>query len=343
MYSLEFMRDLLLSVPTSANIRQYASIVKDKAILRNIIRVNEAIANECYVGAQSTEDILADTEKKIFELGSEAKVTVLNGTITGDKEKTIAFHSIGGQVTLNEVNISNVYEAFEVNDHKTKNQSGANSVIRITNSNLDTEDITVFISGDGTASERKTVLLVQDSVLNSKGYIAIMGNGTATNPGRWGTDIQILNSTVSGYYSGIYQPQMQSELTISGSTVTGMTGIAIKGGNLSILDSTVSGTGVDADVLDPEVEGVATSGYLDTGDGLYIESDYNYPISVQISGDTVITHTATTARAVRVFPVAVHVKMEITGGTYDSDVTPYLANGYICREVDGKFTVEGEN
>lgn len=67
-YSLEFIRDLLTAVPTSANIRQYASIVKDKAILRNIIRVNDAIANACYAGNQSTQDILAETEKKIFDL-----------------------------------------------------------------------------------------------------------------------------------------------------------------------------------------------------------------------------------------------------------------------------------
>lgn len=67
-YSLEFIRELLSAVPTSANIRQYASIVQDKAILRNIIRVNDSIANDCYAGTQKTEDILADTEKKIFEL-----------------------------------------------------------------------------------------------------------------------------------------------------------------------------------------------------------------------------------------------------------------------------------
>ncbi len=67
-YSIEFIRELLSSVPTSANIRQYASIVKDKAILRNIIRVNDSIANDCYAGKEKTEDILADTEKKIFEL-----------------------------------------------------------------------------------------------------------------------------------------------------------------------------------------------------------------------------------------------------------------------------------
>ena len=67
-YSVEHLRDLFNSVPTPANIRQYAGIVKDKAILRNIIRVNDGIATQCYAGESKTEDILADTEKKIFEL-----------------------------------------------------------------------------------------------------------------------------------------------------------------------------------------------------------------------------------------------------------------------------------
>lgn len=67
-YSIEFIRELIAAVPTSANIRQYAGIVKDKAVLRNIIRVNDDIANACYAGTDKTEDILADTEKKIFEL-----------------------------------------------------------------------------------------------------------------------------------------------------------------------------------------------------------------------------------------------------------------------------------
>ncbi|MGN0317219.1 MAG: replicative DNA helicase [Lachnospira sp.] len=67
-YSIEFVRELLSSVPTSANVRQYASIVKDKAILRNVIRVNDTIANECYAGKTTTDEILADTEKRIFDL-----------------------------------------------------------------------------------------------------------------------------------------------------------------------------------------------------------------------------------------------------------------------------------
>lgn len=66
--SMEFARDVLSSVPTSANVKYYANIVKDKATLRRLIQVNEEIANDCYLGKEKTEDILADTEKKLFKL-----------------------------------------------------------------------------------------------------------------------------------------------------------------------------------------------------------------------------------------------------------------------------------
>ena len=47
MKSLEFVRDLLESVPTSANAKQYARIVKEKATLRKLIKVSEEITAEC--------------------------------------------------------------------------------------------------------------------------------------------------------------------------------------------------------------------------------------------------------------------------------------------------------
>lgn len=66
--SLEFVRDLLNAVPTSANIRYYANIVSEKAILRRMIRLNEEIANTCYAGKEPLEYILDDTEKRVFQL-----------------------------------------------------------------------------------------------------------------------------------------------------------------------------------------------------------------------------------------------------------------------------------
>ncbi|MCD8333218.1 MAG: replicative DNA helicase [Clostridiales bacterium] len=66
--SLEYMGDLITSVPTSANVRYYAQIVRDKAVLRRLIRTTEEIADACYLGQDGLDAILDDTEKRIFHL-----------------------------------------------------------------------------------------------------------------------------------------------------------------------------------------------------------------------------------------------------------------------------------
>lgn len=66
--SVEFVAGLISAVPTSANIKYYANIVAEQSILRRMIKVNEEIANQCYLGNDSVENILADAEKQMFNL-----------------------------------------------------------------------------------------------------------------------------------------------------------------------------------------------------------------------------------------------------------------------------------
>lgn len=66
--SLEYLKDLILSVPVTVNVESYANIVKDKALLRQIIRVNQQIENDCYNGNESVQKILDKTEHDIFQL-----------------------------------------------------------------------------------------------------------------------------------------------------------------------------------------------------------------------------------------------------------------------------------
>ena len=66
--SLEFIRDLITAVPTSANIKYYANIVAEKSVLRRLIRLMEEIATNCYAGKDSVEVIMEETEKKVFDL-----------------------------------------------------------------------------------------------------------------------------------------------------------------------------------------------------------------------------------------------------------------------------------
>ena len=66
--SLEFIRDIIAAVPTSANVRYYAEIVAEKATLRRLIKVTESITNECYLDKEKVETILEQTEKKVFDV-----------------------------------------------------------------------------------------------------------------------------------------------------------------------------------------------------------------------------------------------------------------------------------
>ena len=66
--SLEFIRDLVSSVPTSANMKYYAQIVRDKAVLRRLIKVAEETANNCYLDKEKLDVILEKTEKEVFNI-----------------------------------------------------------------------------------------------------------------------------------------------------------------------------------------------------------------------------------------------------------------------------------
>ncbi len=66
--SLEFVKDLFESNLTSVNVKHYARIVAEKAVLRRLIKVTEGIADHCYQDSENLDVILEDTEKNIFGL-----------------------------------------------------------------------------------------------------------------------------------------------------------------------------------------------------------------------------------------------------------------------------------
>ena len=66
--SMDFVRDLLTAVPTSANIKYYANIVKEAAMKRKLIRVMEEIENECYAGKESLDSVMDKTEHDVFQI-----------------------------------------------------------------------------------------------------------------------------------------------------------------------------------------------------------------------------------------------------------------------------------
>lgn len=66
--SAKYVAQLMEITPTAANVRQYAQIVHDKAVLRNLSVAAADITEMVYEGVGSTQDILEAAEKKIFAL-----------------------------------------------------------------------------------------------------------------------------------------------------------------------------------------------------------------------------------------------------------------------------------
>lgn len=66
--STRFINELVDSIPTTANFQEHAKIVREKALLRSIIKVNQEIEKDCFESTMQTESILEKTEHDIFEL-----------------------------------------------------------------------------------------------------------------------------------------------------------------------------------------------------------------------------------------------------------------------------------
>lgn len=65
--NMEFAREVMTGVQTSANVKAYARIVKERSTMRSLITLNEEISNRCYQN-HPLEDILEQTEKEVFQL-----------------------------------------------------------------------------------------------------------------------------------------------------------------------------------------------------------------------------------------------------------------------------------
>ena len=236
-------------------------------------------------GKQLTTNVVG---QPVLKGAPGSSITVLNGTINGGSRDT-AVQLVGSSAAFSGVTIQG---RLLIDDKNESNENGTVSVVRLSNCTLKTvgdEQVGVHVFGNGAASSSRTVLLVEDCTIEST-FAGILGNGSDDC---YGTDIQVLNSTVKGKYAGIYQPQRGSRLLVQNSTVEGMTGIAVKGGTVTIRNCIVNGTREDGFVPSAEQVKASRNGWLDTGAGVYVEANYDWAeeIAMTIAGSTISSAT----------------------------------------------------
>ncbi len=67
----QYLASLAEAVPTAANIIYHASIIRAKALLRELINACSSIVSACYEDTEPTETLLDLAEKKIFEVSKD--------------------------------------------------------------------------------------------------------------------------------------------------------------------------------------------------------------------------------------------------------------------------------
>lgn len=284
-----------------------------------------------------------------------SSLTLINGSIAGPGTDTATYgiQTTGAEVVMSNVDVKDFRYGVYLGDNRDLN--ALDSRVHMVDCTVDAEWYAAFVNGNGLLSTQKTQLIIENSTLTSKGMV-ITANGTSTGNGRYGTDIQVIGSTIKQIPypnettlkpgAGIYHPQKDSVLRIYKSTVSGYTGIALKGGTANIIGSTIKGEGLES--VTPEE--FNNSGFIDTADAVYIETNYPYEIELSVQdatdGDTSVPSTLTSVKgqSVRVFEeTATNYKVYITGGIFDHTLpAAFIPSGYVQSKSEGKTVVNAE-
>lgn len=70
----QYLGDLWDVAPTAANAEYYARIVRDKAVVRNLIHANTELLRDAYDGVMGADELLGAAERKILEIAEKGTV-----------------------------------------------------------------------------------------------------------------------------------------------------------------------------------------------------------------------------------------------------------------------------
>lgn len=72
---LGFVMETMNMVPTTSNIRHYAKIVAEKAVLRKLIKMADKISDSCYRESDDVETILGTAQQEMINITAESETT----------------------------------------------------------------------------------------------------------------------------------------------------------------------------------------------------------------------------------------------------------------------------
>ena len=128
----------------------------------------------------------------------------------------------------------------------------------------------------------------------------------------------------------MYFPSENGTLTIEDSSITAGTGVTVKGGEATISgDSVIHATGKRVDPEEPN-----TNGSIDTGAAVYLEGNYGWPVTVNITGGSFASDNGEAVQLLFENSTSYEKVISITGGYFTANPSKYVAEGSYVLESD---------
>lgn len=331
-----------LTVAQVNTVDQLVAALNDDAY--NMVQLTDNVAlSESLTVSGTNEKILdldghtlSTTAGQIVLVENGGSLTVLDGALQGSgKSSSYGVVVHGGDVAMSSVTITDTDQGVRITDDAG---DGNDSRVVLTGCEIHSTTAGIQVRGNGPVTEADTCLLVEDCVIYSELY-CLCGNGTVSAKGNYGTDVTVRNSQLYAERTSIYHPQRDSILRIENSTLESMTPLAVKGGTVKVTDSIITAlVGPEDQIGEPQFVG---SGFTNTNAAIYVETGYDYPTTVTVEGDCVVTSPQDESV---MFYESTNTLYSILlmGGKYSNDVSAYLPAGYTCQEVDGYWVVSAE-
>lgn len=155
MGGIEYLSKLAIAVPTSAHIEQYAVIVKEKSILRKLIKAGQEIVGNGYEGKERLETILNDAEEKIFNIIQDRKT----GEFTPISDIVSESLDMISAAFLNKGNVTGVATGFSDLDHKTAGLQPSDLILIAARPSMGKTAFAINIAQHAAVKDRKSVAI----------------------------------------------------------------------------------------------------------------------------------------------------------------------------------------
>jgi replicative DNA helicase len=121
-----YLAELWDAAPTAGNAEYYARIVRDKAVVRNLIHASNEILRDAYDQAQPADELLEAAERKIFDI---AQLGVTGQTFTLEQALAEAYDRIDTRHQHDQASISGLPTGFIDLDEKIAGLQNSELVI----------------------------------------------------------------------------------------------------------------------------------------------------------------------------------------------------------------------